>query len=121
MLVYRDGRRAVSSAALLRALAAAVRCASNHSSETNAVAALLRAGEFECGLADAGAPAAEIAGRLTDACAEMLVAGACVAGEIAWRGRPRPRDGAEHGLALGDVPPASRAARTRASAPRGRE
>lgn len=72
MLVYRDGSRTCSGAALARSLAAALARTPRGDRASTAVDALLRAGELECALADAGDPAAAAAAAATDAAAAHL-------------------------------------------------
>lgn len=75
LLAFREGRRARSGPALLRELSAAVeRCSPADTEGT--VEALLRAGELECALADAGAgPAVSVLERVTSDLADALLAG----------------------------------------------
>ena len=88
MLVFRDGRRRVAVRTLHEQLQG--RCHRAAWGGGGAVLdALLRAGELECGLADAGAAAAAEIARLTDELAEALVSGrasrglpAALAGEL---------------------------------------
>jgi hypothetical protein len=74
MLVFRDGREHVSGPRLLDGfLAAWSRAASSTSFNQDSIAdALLRAGELECALADAGSAAAADMARVTDTLAAAL-------------------------------------------------
>ena len=85
MLVFRDGRRRRAVRPLLEQLTLACRGAFARPGE--ALAVLLRAGELECGLADANSPAAAKIAALSDAAADALVAGrtlpAALAGDLA--------------------------------------
>jgi len=69
MLVFRENRVAVSTHLLVRTLAEKI----SLTGREELLDALLRAGELECSLADAGSPAAARAASLTDALAEALV------------------------------------------------
>ena len=73
MLVYREAAERFATSELLAALRAAFRLleAEPHSNDA-AVAALIRAGELECALADLGSDVARFAERLTDAAAACL-------------------------------------------------
>src|ERR1700757_5092869 len=90
MYVFRDGRHSVAGPALLRQLADAIRAVSSAStaqssrstdhtgSAENArnnhlIEALLRAGELECTLADAGDPGEARVACVTDGLAAHLV------------------------------------------------
>lgn len=77
MLVFREARRVLRSRALLESLShqAAALCFGTADSayEGRTLAALLRAGEFECAAADAGAPGAAAAARLSDLLAEAYL------------------------------------------------
>jgi hypothetical protein len=76
MFVFRDGRSAVSGATLARELADAIREAFSRPStsvEVQLIDALLRAGELECALDDAGSPSSGDVAVITDALADMLV------------------------------------------------
>jgi hypothetical protein len=68
--VFREGRRSVAGAQLLAKLRESLGRAADESGWTDA---LLRAGELECALDDAGSPEAKLMERVTDECAEMLV------------------------------------------------
>ena len=68
--VFREGRRSVSAEVLLAGLRGSLRAAAD---ENGWVDALLRAGELECGLEDAGSLDAEKIAGVTDACAKKLV------------------------------------------------
>ena len=69
MLVFRENRVAVSTHLLVRVLAESLA-----SADPDALLdALLRAGELECALADAGSPAAAQVANVTDALARRLV------------------------------------------------
>jgi hypothetical protein len=75
MLVFRDGRRSLAAATLLRQLEAALSAVSSqtaHSSDS-LLTALLHAGELESALADAGREAAQPAAVLTELLADCLV------------------------------------------------
>lgn len=79
--VFRDGRRATTGVQLKSALLDEVRRLSKSppgnlgkSSPDHLLAALLRAGELECALADAGAEALQSAMLITERLAEALVA-----------------------------------------------
>ncbi|HSE47995.1 MAG TPA: hypothetical protein VLA96_02175, partial [Terriglobales bacterium] len=74
MLVFRDGRRRVAVRTLHEQLQGTCRRAASGGGDA-VLDALLRAGELECGLADAGAAAAAEVARLTDELAEALVSG----------------------------------------------
>jgi hypothetical protein len=58
MYVFRDGRYAVRGCELVGALLAELRALPSHATENSCLAALLRAGELECALADSPAPPA---------------------------------------------------------------
>ena len=86
--VFRDGRRALQGKALLSGLAGALGAlreaaraaragsgALDDRGRQRALDALLRAGEIECILADAGQDRGGAAARLTDALAEALLGG----------------------------------------------
>ncbi len=76
MFVFRDGRNTIPGSTLARELAEAVRRVFSDSSssiEKRLIDALLRAGEFECALADADSPSATEMAHLTDALADALV------------------------------------------------
>lgn len=74
MLVFRDGRRRVAVRPLLSQLETSCRAAAQGAPGA-ALDALLRAGELECGLADAGAASAAALSSLTDELASALVEG----------------------------------------------
>lgn len=67
--VFREGRRKVQGELLLGSLRGSL---SRAQDENGWVDALLRAGELECALADAGDPNAGLAAEITDACAKKL-------------------------------------------------
>lgn len=75
MLVFREGRRVHSGSALLEALVPLFRqlSAGPASQPDRLMEALLRSGELECGLADAGSPHAASMAAVTDGVAEMLL------------------------------------------------
>jgi hypothetical protein len=73
MLVFRENRVAVSTHLLVRTLAEKISVPSRE----ELLDTLLRAGELECSLADAGSPTAARAASVTDALADALVTGAC--------------------------------------------
>lgn len=76
MLVYRDGKREVRAAELLDALCRSLRCAvaaSSRQLQDSLIDALLRAGELECALTDAGDRSASLFAELTDALADALL------------------------------------------------
>jgi hypothetical protein len=82
MFVFRDGRSAVPGSTLARELARAICEIFSHPSatiENRLVDALLRSGEFECALADAGSPATSDVASITDALADALVSRCAVA------------------------------------------
>jgi hypothetical protein len=82
MFVFRDGRSTVPGATLARELARALREIFSPSSttvENRLVDALLRAGELECALADAGALSASDVASITDALADAMVSHRSVA------------------------------------------
>lgn len=68
--IFRDGRCPESGERLLDALRSSLMRAAD---ERGWMDALLRSGELECALADAGVAEAELLGRVTDRCAEILV------------------------------------------------
>ena len=71
MLVYREARRSAHTATLLEALRTAL--ARPLHTQDSLVAALLRAGELECALADAESAAQAVAARIADLVAEPLL------------------------------------------------
>lgn len=76
MLVFRDGRRSLAVRPLLEQLEESCRRAASsgtHGEGEAALDALLRAGELECGLADAEYKGAAVAAALTDALSELLL------------------------------------------------
>jgi hypothetical protein len=75
VLVYRDGKREVRSAELHDALCRSLRhlVHSTSAGEDLLTDALLRAGELECALTDAGDPSARIFAEVTDVLAGALV------------------------------------------------
>ena len=82
MYVFRDGRNTVAGATLARELAGAILAAFEASSsklQDALIDALLRAGELECALVDAGLPAGGNLAEVTDALADCLVRG-----ELKW-------------------------------------
>jgi hypothetical protein len=91
MYVFRDGRRSLRGTTLVDGLATALRELSS-SSEAAAgwhsqtvIDALLRAGELECGLTDAGSPEGPRLSRLTDLLADLLAGSpGCVLGPEPW-------------------------------------
>ena len=91
MLVFRDGRRRRAVRPLLEQLKLACRDASARPGE--ALAALLRAGGLECGLADANSAAAAKIAAVSDAAADALVARSAL-----------PALGTESLAALGETP-----------------
>lgn len=82
MLVFRDGRRSVSGRELRDQLAEALRAAAT-GGRGAVVTALLRAGELECALADAGSPSATTLAHITDDLALALLRGGAPAGACA--------------------------------------
>lgn len=79
MYVFRSGRRAIDVPPLVRALANACGWKPREAERPFAhatVDALLRAGELECGLADAGASVTAALAAVTDALADAVVCGA---------------------------------------------
>src|SRR3954452_24649815 len=68
--VFREGRRSVAGEQLLGGLRGSLSRAADVNGWTDA---LLRAGELECGLEDAGSLEAERIAAITDACAKKLV------------------------------------------------
>src|SRR5260221_9840132 len=78
LLVFREGRRRVSGPDLRLALMAQLEALGGLAPREKLIGALLRAGELECGVADAdGAPAQSLA-ELTDCLAEALLSGSAV-------------------------------------------
>src|SRR5581483_11772075 len=80
MLVFRDGRRNVSGAALVRQLVSSIRAAGLHTGQAKPeflLDALLRCGELECALADSGAADARAIAEITDHLAHLLLGGTC--------------------------------------------
>ncbi len=78
MYVFRDGRRTFSGATLARDLAGAILSLFEPTAsrlQDRLIDVLLRAGEFECALADAKLPASRDVAQITDALAEALVGG----------------------------------------------
>ncbi len=80
MYVFREARHPRSRRELLDGLAEAL--ARVHGGEEPALEALLRAGEWECALLDAGAPDAQQAAQITDGCARALLGGAFDEGKL---------------------------------------
>ena len=72
---FREGKRNASGEALFRELATAVVGLENGPLQTRAMSALMRAGEFESGLADVGFEAQVPAQQLTDALADAFISG----------------------------------------------
>jgi hypothetical protein len=77
LLVFRDGQRLMSGRAMKTALAQQLRLLQGFFHPAEILSALLRAGEFECALADSGAPTTQVE-EVTDALAEALVNRAAV-------------------------------------------
>ncbi len=75
MLVYRDGRRRVSANELVRPLELALANSHADRSEDALLNALIRAGELECALCDAGSDHAKAAIALNDRLASMACVG----------------------------------------------
>jgi hypothetical protein len=76
LLVFREGRREESGPELKLALMGEVESLHGSAARDSLVAALLRAGELECGLADAGGgDSAQAFASLTDCLAEALLRG----------------------------------------------
>src|SRR5947209_6517472 len=75
MYVFRDGRQAVSGPQLRSQLADAIRAVSRSAGaqSNELIEALLRAGEIECALTDAGDPGAQQFVPITDGLAARLV------------------------------------------------
>src|SRR5512142_1848972 len=73
MWVFREGRSTVRGQSLLDGVRAALRAASATRLPDTHVDVLLRAGEMECGLADAGSSYAPQAAEITDATAGALL------------------------------------------------
>ena len=75
LLVFRDGRRQVLAADLRHALMEQLKAVEGGSldSRDSKIAALLRAGELECGVADVNSKCALPFAGLTDCLAEILV------------------------------------------------
>src|SRR4051812_17556465 len=73
MLVFRDGGRKVALRPLLEQLVSGCRGVSAGGNAEARLAALLRAGELECALADAGSAAAGTLAGATDALAGSLL------------------------------------------------
>jgi hypothetical protein len=74
MFVFREGRRTVPGSTLARDVASAIGAVGNRLKRQNAlISALLRAGELECALADAGSFTATTVAKITDELAEALV------------------------------------------------
>jgi len=75
MLVFREGRRSVAAAALLKRLDSSLAAASSHAIHSGhaLLAAFLHAGELECALQDIGSETGRDAAALTDTLAECLV------------------------------------------------
>src|ERR1043166_705582 len=76
MYVFRENHRVAPAGRLLAELADAIRCAASSSSTNDLHDAVLRAGELECALADAGqhSAATRVSG-VTDCLASALVRG----------------------------------------------
>ena len=75
LLVFREGRRCVAGAKFKAGLLRAMESLTPNPSSDDVLGALLRAGELECGIADADqARSAEIE-KLADALADMLLSG----------------------------------------------
>src|SRR5512146_3292611 len=72
MWVFREGRNTLAGASVRAGLEAALRALSSPTTE-KLVAALLRAGELEVALADAGARGTRVLAAVTDAVAAALV------------------------------------------------
>jgi hypothetical protein len=68
--VFREGRRTVSAEQLLFGVRESV---SRAADEASWIDALLRCGELECAMEDAGSALAESVGRVTEDCADLLV------------------------------------------------
>jgi hypothetical protein len=83
LLVFREGQRRVCGHKLKAALAEQVRLLCGGNSREPLIGALLRAGELECGLADAEAEDAQSAELLTDRIADALLQGG------RWGGSPK--------------------------------
>ncbi|HVG89980.1 MAG TPA: hypothetical protein VNB54_00685, partial [Alphaproteobacteria bacterium] len=75
LLVFREGQRRVRGHELKAALAEQLRLLCGGTSREPLIGALLRAGELECGLADADGEAARSAELLTDRIADALLQG----------------------------------------------
>lgn len=75
LLVFRGDRRRASSKELKAGLTAQLVQVCRHFSQRNLLGALLRAGELECGIADAYPEAASFYARLTDQIADALLIG----------------------------------------------
>ncbi len=74
--VFREGRKNFSGEELFRALGDAVdRLCANPNDASSMISALMRAGEFESGLADLSCDAEVPARKVTDALARMFIAG----------------------------------------------
>lgn len=74
MLAYRDAARVRATAALKAELLLATRRLDQVASADCALEVLLRAGELECALADAGLPSTRLVAQLSDAAAASVVA-----------------------------------------------
>jgi hypothetical protein len=79
LLVFRGDRRRASGKELKAALTVQLKQLCSHFSHLDLLGALLRAGEIECGVADAYPEAANCCERFTDQIADSLLAG-----ESAW-------------------------------------
>ena len=73
LLVFRGGQRRVCGHKLKAAVAEQLRLLYGRNSREALIGALLRAGELECGLADAEAEDAQSAELLTDRIADALL------------------------------------------------
>ena len=73
LLVFREGQRRVRGHDLMAALAEKLRLLCGGNSRERLIGALLRAGELECGLADADGEGAHPAELLTDRIADALI------------------------------------------------
>ncbi len=72
LIVYRDGRERVSAVVLLRQLGAALANLRSESTDEAWLSALLRAGELECALCDAGSQNARLAAAISDELARVV-------------------------------------------------
>ena len=86
LLVFRGDQRRVSGPRLKSSLIEQLWLLGGGNSRDCLVGALLRAGELECGLADAGAEGARPAELLTDQIADLLLQSACQAPEVELSG-----------------------------------